>query len=146
MNLFYEKWHPIALAVLGGIAWWYFSSRGGPHLPKDEKEFFAAALSMGAVLTGFVATAQAILMALPSDSVMGRLRTSGYVEELTSYIGAALLSGFLFCVLNLLGFCFLTETVNLKLAFSTIWFATAIYSALAFLRVTGIMSKIMRHS
>jgi hypothetical protein len=146
MGLRVEKIYPLLAALCVGTAWYLLSSRFSLSLPKEEKEFFAAALSMGAVLTGFIATAQAILMALPSDSVMGRLRSSGYINELVSYLAASIATGFLFCILNLVGFGLLEATPEYKLYFSTLWFFLAAYAGLAFIRVSRIMFRIMRSS
>jgi hypothetical protein len=144
MGLRFEKSYPLATGLVSAVAWAYFFQRFGLHLPNDEKEFFAAALSMGAVLTGFIATAQAILMALPSDSVMGRLRSTGYIEDLVSYISAALLSGFIFCLLNLIGFALVGGEPLTKQIYSSLWICFGVYSGLTFLRVSRVMLKIMR--
>lgn len=144
MGLKIEKYHPIALAVATAVAWALLSERFALTMPKDEKEFLAAALGLGAVLTGFIATAQAILMALPSDSVMGRLRTSGYLEDLVEYIGRALHGGFAFCVLNLIGFSILYLDKDVKSIYWILWIGLAVYAALAFLRISKIMLRIMR--
>lgn len=144
MGLATEKYYPSATAFITGVAWYFLTPRFDIGLPPDQKEFFAAALSMGAVLTGFIATAQAILMALPSDSVMGRLRTSGYINELVSYLSSALFGGFLFCMVNLVGFGLLTSSPLVKLIFSSLWIFFAAYSGLAFIRVSNIMFRIMK--
>lgn len=144
MGLTIERYHPIALAAAAAIAWAILSERFALTMPRDEKEFLAAALGLGAVLTGFIATAQAILMALPSDSVMRQLRTSGYLEDLVEYIGRALLGGFAFCVINLAGFSLLYAGLSYKNLYWTLWIAAAVYSALTFLRVSKIMLRIMR--
>lgn len=140
MTLNFERYYPHGLAIIAGSLWWYFS----PRFPSDEKEFLAAALSFAAVLAGFTATAQAILMSLPSDSVMGRLRATGYVNELIAYIGASLHSSILFCLLNILGFFVLDSTQKLSRSYTTIWIVVGVFLILAFLRVTRIMLKIMR--
>lgn len=139
MNLKIERYYPNLAASIAAAAWWYFSLK----LPADEKEFLAAALSLGAVLTGFIATAQAILMALPNDSVMARLRTSGYVPDLVRYIGSALFGGVLFCTVCLLGFFLLSSDEMVKKIYSTLWIFLGVFTLLAFYRITTIMMKIM---
>jgi hypothetical protein len=144
MGLIFEKYHPLAFSILAAVAWGWLSYSVGVNMPRDEKEFLAAALSLGAVLTGFIATAQAILMALPSDSVMGRLRSTGYVNDLVEYIGRALFGGFCFCVISLLGFSILYTSPTFKQVFWGLWIALGVYSGLTFLRVSTIMLRIMR--
>jgi hypothetical protein len=142
MGLRSEKVYPLVIASVGAaVAWWY--SFALP--PGGEKEFLAAALSLGAVLTGFIATAQAILMALPSDSVMGRIRSSGYLNELVSYISQALVGGLLFCFISLLGFYVLDAEADFKRLFAGTWMWSSLFCGVTFYRVTTIMMRIMRH-
>ncbi|MRV73548.1 hypothetical protein GJ700_17690 [Duganella sp. FT92W] len=140
MNLKIERYYPHVIALGCGFIWY----RLGLKLPADEKEFLAAALSLGAVFTGFIATAQAILMALPSDSVMAQMRTAGYIPDLVRYISSALTGGILFCMSGLIGFFLLSESALVKLYFSTIWLVIAVFSVLTFHRVTHILLRIMR--
>lgn len=141
MGLRLERYWPLAVAAVAGAAWYYFKV----PLPADEKEFLAAAISLGAVLTGFVATAQAILMALPSDSVMARIRTSGYLDDLVRYIAHALNGTLLFALFSLAGFFLMLPGVRLPQWYSTAWIVIAVFAAAAFYRVTKILMKIMRH-
>lgn len=141
MGLRMERYWPFALAAISGA----ISFRLKVQLPADEKEFLAAALSLGAVLTGFIATAQAILMALPSDSVIARIRSAGYLEDLTRYISHALNGTMLFSVLSLLGFFFLkSDNIRLPLYYSTAWIAIGVFASAAFYRVTKLLLSIMR--
>jgi hypothetical protein len=144
MGLTIERYHPVVLAVVSSIAWAVLSERFSFTMPPDEKEFLAAALGLGAVLTGFIATAQAILMALPTDSVMGRLRSTGYIDDLVEYIGRALHGGFVFCVFNLIGFSAMHLEADAKRVYWAAWVLFAVYSACTFLRVSKIMLRIMR--
>lgn len=139
MSLSLERYYPVALALLiGGLSYKF-----NAPFPGDEKEFLAAALSLGAVLTGFVATAQAILMALPSDSVMGRLRSTGYIDDLIRYIAEALYAGLIFCTMNVAGFYLLKDKHYFDI-FSSVWVGAFFYSVLSFMRVTRLMMRIMR--
>lgn len=139
MSLSFERYYPIVVALLIGFG----SYKMRTPFPNDEKEFLAAALSLGAVLTGFVATAQAILMALPSDSVMGRLRATGYIDDLIRYIAEALYAGVIYCTVNVAGFYLLKDKLYFDI-FSSIWIATFFYSVISFIRVTRLMMRIMR--
>lgn len=141
MSLKIEKFYPFLLASVGAAACWSLAF----VLPADEKEFLAAALSLGAVLTGFIATAQSILMALPSDTVMGRIRTSGYLNELISYIAQALLGGLFFCSISLLGFFLISSNLVVKQFYADVWMWSALFCFFTFYRVTSIMMRIMRH-
>lgn len=139
--LFLERLHPYILAIAAGIAWYELAL----PFPRDEKEFLAAALSFGAIVTGFMATAQAILMALPSDSVMTQLKTSGYIENLIEYIATTIYCSMAFCIVNIAGFFLLEEGARLPLHYSTVWIVLATFAVFTFVRVVSIMLKIMRH-
>jgi len=136
-----EILYPILLACLTAGLWWKFK----PVFPPDEKEFLAAGLSIGAILTGFITTAKAILVALPSDSIMGRLRASGYIDDLILYLAHALYSCFFFSIYCLAGF-FLLEANKQVLTkyYGVIWIFLAVFSAAAFYRVSNFLFRIIR--
>jgi hypothetical protein len=136
-----ELTYPWLLAFVAAFLWWRFK----PLLPPDEKEFLAAGLSIGAILTGFITTAKAILVALPSDSIMGRLRTSGYIDDLIIYLAQALYSCFIFSIYCIIGFFFLeTGKSVLTKAYGVIWIFLAVLSAVAFYRVSNFLFRIIR--
>lgn len=142
MSKWTESYFPLIFAILGGAVWFYFE----PRFPLDEKEFLAATISLGAVLTGFIATSKAILAALPSDSAMKRLRESGYIDDLLSYLSQALYSSLTFCVLSLLGF-FLLEKVGPSLPrwYSTGWVMFGVFSIFAFVRIARLLVQIIKY-
>ena len=137
-----EAAYPLAVGVLFGAAWWC----AGPALPIDEKEFLAAAISLGAVLTGFIATAKAILATLPSESVMRQLRASGYVNDLVDYLAQALYGCLLFSVISLAGFFFLAKdrTPPLNEMYGGLWVGLGIFALLSFHRVSSLLFKIIK--
>lgn len=139
MKLFLERWHPLPVALLIAAMWWYFAC----PFPKDGKEFLAAALSYSAILTGFLATAKAILMALPSESVMGRLRSSGYIDILVIYLAEGIYGCLAFCLVNLAGFFW--DTAALPNLFELFWVFFCTLSTVLFVRVARIMLKILAH-
>lgn len=136
-----ENYYPFLLACLAALLWWKFSA----VFPPDEKEFLASGLSLGAILTGFITTAKAILVALPSDSIMGRLRQSNYIEDLISYLAHALYSCFAFSIYCLLGFFLLEhEKIVLTKYYAVVWIFLGVFSAAAFYRVSNFLFKIIR--
>lgn len=138
-HLWLERWYPYAAALLAGVLWWRFAL----VLPVDLKEFLAAAISLGAILTGFIATSQAILASLPTDTVVGRLRASGYIEDLICYLAAALYGCLIFSAFSIVGFFLIGA---LPRWYGAIWAALALFSTLAFHRVSRIFFKILRWS
>ena len=139
MSLFWERWYPFVAGVVAGLTWWYFQGA----LPVAIKEFLSAAISVGAILTGFIATSQAILAALPTDTVVGRLRASGYIDDLISYLAGALYGCLIFSGYSMAGF-FADE--HLPVWYGPGWMSLATFSALCFHRVSRIFFKILRWS
>lgn len=140
MNLLFEKFHPYVFALLFGGMWTHFAC----VFPYDEKEFLSSALSLGAILSGFISTSQAILMALPGDSVMRQLRASGYIHELVSYIAAAFYGCMLFCLINILGFFLIETNRPLNSYFAIAWITVGVFAFFSFIRVNRLMFKIMK--
>lgn len=140
MTLIVERTYPALLGILSALAWWYFL----PNFPRDEKEFLGAAISVGSILTGFIATAKAILAALPNDSVMSRLKSSGYIHDLASYLTQALYGCLLFSIYGMAGFFFLNgEAPSLNKYYATGWIFMATYALFSFHRVASVLMKVI---
>lgn len=140
MNLHFEKFLPVYGALLAGAVW----RIAAPALPQDEKEFLAAAISLGAVLTGFIATAKAILVTLPSEGAGKALRASTYWARLVAYLREALSGCLGFSVLSLAGFFLLTkDKITLPMWYGVVWCALGVYALLSFYRVSSILFTII---
>ena len=139
-SLGFEKYYPYIFAICGVVAWYFL----GQPFPKDVKEFFGAALGLSGTLVGFLATAQSILMALPSDSVMGALKRSGYIDPLTRYMREAFYSLGVFAILNLGGFFLDLNTQPLPLWYRLAWVGLGAIGLITFQRVIEIILRIMR--
>lgn len=141
MNRTFERLYPFLGGALAGVIWWYFK----PRFPVDEKEFLAAALSLAAILTGFITTAKAILAALPSDSVMQHLRRSGYLEDLLAYLADALYGCLLFSMYCLLGFFLLDSTrPPVPQWFAVSWIGLGTFAGLSFYRISRLLFRVIR--
>lgn len=142
MKLSFERWYPYLGAALAVVLWICVK----PVFPTAEKEFLSAAISIGAILTGFVATAKAILAALPSDSVMGRLRASGYIKDLVSYLAAALYACLSFSIYGLCGFFLQVDGQHhLNTWYARGWVFLGVLALLAFQRVVQLLLKILAY-
>ncbi len=119
------------------VVFYYFSIK----IPVDDKEYITALISVGAVLAGFIATAIAILMALPSESVIGKLRTSGYIDVLVDYLAQALYGAVIFIIFCLVGFYGFYKC----LVYSAILSSFGVFSILSFVRVASLLLKLIKH-
>lgn len=142
MNFWIEKYYPWIFAGMAAITWWHFS----PDFPRDEKEFLGAAISIGSIFTGFIATAKAILAALPSSSVMRKIRSSGYIKETIRYLTEGLYGCLAFSVWGVAGFFFLKpDSSALNGWYATAWIFLATFALFAFHRVATVLISILRH-
>lgn len=145
MRLFIEKIYPYFLAAIAG----FICYKVGLKLPTSDS-FLSASLTIGAILTGFMATSKAILMTLDSP-IMQRLRETDYIKDLVSYLAQALWLSFLFSIISLAGFFIDTNmpmsTVVAQVFFwyGIIWITVGVASAASFIRITKVMLKILLH-
>lgn len=135
MHIYVEKSYPYILATIASCAWYIFKIKFPP-----ENDVLSASLTIGAILTGFLATTKALIMTLDSP-VMNRIRKTTYSKDLASYLGESIWLCFSFCVLAMVGYFCSTA----KLWYGTIWMFIAISGSLAFIRITIIMLKIINH-
>lgn len=138
-NLGVERWLPygVASAVMG-IVWATEAS-----IPAESrKDILTAAISIAAIFTGFLATAKAILMSLPHDGVMGRIRKSGYIGPLATYLAEGIFSGVIYCCVALAGYFPLPDVVARW--FPVLWFGLGVFVLASFYRVTNVMLLILR--
>lgn len=136
MQLFLEKVAPYILSLVATYLWWKFNIA----FPVNDS-VLSASLTLGAILTGFLATSKAILMTLDSP-VMQRIRKTRYLGDLVSYIGQAIWLSFTFSIISLVGF--FTDTSNFW--FGLVWVFVGVSSAGCFIRVTNIMLKIIKYA
>lgn len=134
-SLFLEKIAPYVLAVVAVIAWHAFDVK----LPAGN-EFLSASMTLGAILTGFLATAKAILMSFNSD-IMNRIMETDYKNDLVSYLSQAIWLSFAFCITSLFGFFLERDDLFFELA----WVFFGVGAGGCFIRVTNIMLKIIKH-
>lgn len=136
MSLYIEKLYPYVFAVLALVGWRYFEIT----IPVD-KAVLGSSLTLGAILTGFLATAKAIIMS--SDSpVMTRMRGTGYLADLVSYLAQAVWYCLALSVISLLG-SFVDSAGSL---YGSVWIVVLTLSIACFVRVTGIMFKVIGHN
>lgn len=134
-----ERWTP---ALLGSVAL-FASFLLGFSLPNSARnEILAAAISVGSILAGFTGTSKAILMALPPDGVIARVRSSGYIEDLACYMSDALVASLAVCVFSILGYFSLGELAESY--YAPVWLMLGVLAVTSFWRVSKIMLLILR--
>ena len=149
MKLTTERWFPIVTAMACCFLWIFSSVEisNWPHpifslsktmFPADKTSILSASLTLGAILSGFLATSQSILLSL-SGGIKKELNSSGYIDNLTLYLTEGILFSFSFAIISLVGFFICNYLIQL------IWLFLAFSSVLAFWRVTYITLKILKY-
>lgn len=134
MSLLWEKFYPYIMGTIAFVLW----SRLGITFPDEHlAAILSAGISFGAILAGFMGTAQAILMGLTSN-LMDNVKSSGYISDLASYLAEAIGLAFIFATFSLLGF------FTTFYPFGPFWILIAVSLSCAFFRVTKIMLIILR--
>lgn len=134
MNLDWERVYPYLAGALAALAWWIFT----PEFHADKSDVLSASLTIGSILTGFLATSKAILLSLNDTKIMQDLRRSKYIKDLVSYLAQAILFSFGYAVVSLVGFF-----LNGSPVYWVVWIATGVVAALTFIRVVWIQLLIL---
>lgn len=135
MSLWFERTYPYILMGVAAFLW-YRLQLAFP----DSDSVLSSTLSVSGIFVGFLATSKAILISM-SSPIIERLRTSGYMAVLASYIAQAIWLNLLFCMINVVGY-FKNQA---EIWFSIAWVALAVGALTAFIRVTHVMLQIFKH-
>lgn len=134
MNLDWERAYPYLAGALAALAWWL----SAPEFHADKSDVLSASLTVGSILTGFLATSKAILLSLNDAAIMKELRGSGYIKDLVSYLAQAILFSFAYAIVSLVGFF-----LNGSEAYWIAWAGVGVIAALTFIRVVWIQLRIL---
>ena len=135
MKLWFERLYPYIFMALAA----YFWNQLDLTFPKSES-ILSSTLSVSGIFVGFLATSKAILMTMTS-AIIERLKESGYMRILASYIAGAIWLNLFFCGFNVIGF-FQTQNSDW---YSTIWIALVVGALFSFIRVTHTMLQIFKY-
>lgn len=134
MNLTFERWYPYLAGALAALAWWLVE----PGFHAGSSDILSASLTVGSILTGFLATSKAILLSLSDTAIMKDLKRSKYLRDLVSYLAQAIFFSFGYAVISLVGFF-----LNGNQIYWLLWVAVGVTAALTFVRVVSIQLKIL---
>ncbi|MCV0387136.1 MAG: hypothetical protein K5821_12005 [Nitrobacter sp.] len=140
-SLLFERSWPYIGSVVVLAVWWY--GLGHPF-PSKPDALMGASGTVAAVFVGFLGTAKAIVLGLTSSAAFKRLKSTGYANVLFSYLYEALFSGVIFLAVAVVGF-FLPENKP-QSWFSIIWFLTGVASLLLYVRVTGLLFRLIKQA
>lgn len=139
-SLTVERFGPAVLALLGGIACFFF----GAVVPdRFAKELLAAILSAAAVFAGFLTTALTILLSLGSTAVGRRLARRGKLPHLYAYLKRAIESCLLLSVICLVEFFFIVENGGIPPLLTSALAASVVYAGATIYRIVDILVTVM---
>lgn len=142
MNLFnklwFERYYPHIIGIVLGVVTYNQTTFAMPTDTSVCTSLFSAAISLSAVLVGFLATMYAVLMTLPS--MIKRLAKLDYVDVVQEYFISGIVIGLAFSVLNIIAFFDLALTG--KPLFISFWIMLGSMMFLTFFRVARMMSSI----
>ena len=101
MGLRFERCYPYlfgAVASCALVAEEYFGTR----LPRSDA-MQSSLVSLGGIFVAFLAATRSILLSMPAD-IRKRLKDSGYIEDLRSYLIGAQWSALVLCLVAVAGF------------------------------------------
>ncbi|MER8648405.1 hypothetical protein [Mesorhizobium sp. M0478] len=146
----FERSWPYVGAVAVVAIWLYVG--GDSTFPSDPLPMLAAAGTVASVLVGFIITAETIVLGLTGTPVFKKLAATGYAGMLFNYLHEALWGALCFLVVSFLGFFTLqAPTPPLQAGGVPEWFATlfvacAVGSILLFVRISIILSSLLKNA
>lgn len=134
MTLNWERTYPYLAGALAALAWWVLT----PEFHAQKSDILSASLTVGSILTGFLATSKAIMLSLKDTQIMQDLKRSKHIKDLVSYLAQAILFSFGYAVISLVGFF-----LNGCESYWIVWAGAGVVAALTFIRVVWIQLRIL---
>ena len=132
----FERSYPFMGAALVSGCWWWFCVK----FPEPADSMLNASLTFGAIITGFLGTSKAILMSLKGTKIFRRLYDSGFINDLSGYLQAAILSSLGFCLLSFAGFF----KLGANQYFGVAWSFFGAHTVLSFWRIMAVLLAILK--
>ncbi len=101
-DLDFEAMYPLLFGMIAGCLWTVGALWGRVMFP-DSDTILSSTLTVSGIFVGFLATNKSILIGMNSP-IIARLRSSGYINEIVSYLGEAIWFNLAFCAFNVVGF------------------------------------------
>ncbi len=140
-----ERYGPITLALTAFIICLFVYSKFNLSLTTcftDKKvEFLSVGISLGAIWAGFIGVIMGLFMTLSNSEILEKLKESGYINDLHSYLITSIKGSIFFSIISFTGFFFLK---NFFEYYFCIWVGSVIYAGMTFLRAANISYSIMK--
>lgn len=142
MNERTERWYPFVAGLLTGII--FLIACRNCELPKSVKDLLTAALTIGSITIGFVATAKSILFSIEQKRIIRILKDVSKFKVLVRYLMAAIHWSFAWAALSGLGLLIDFESPALWHTWIfSIWVWFTVTACLTYYRVIKMFSLIL---
>lgn len=137
-----ERAYPLVAGILSGVI--FLVACRDIVLPKSTKDLLTAALTIGSITIGFVATAKSILFSIEQKQIIRILKDAGKFKVLVQYLMAAVHWSFAWAALSGLGLLIDFETPALWHTWIfSIWIWFTMTACLTYYRVIKMFSLIL---
>jgi len=145
--ILWERYYPYILALAVTVGWVVI----GIPFPKDRGALLGAAVTVAAVLGGFLGASKAIILSITKTESFIALKSAGYTEDLFSYLSAGIIHSLLFAIVSLAGFFIISSRpvwsfVTQGDVFSVFWVFSAVLAVLSYFRISNIMLRLLRRA
>ncbi len=139
LRFYSEKFGPWLFSIGVVILWLFVCS----PFPKNPSNIFISSISFGAIVTGFLATTEGILLTINTRSVLvTKLYKSGHFLSIISYLASTIRVGILFSIFSLT--ILIDERVAKIFWFQIFWVFLASFLFSSFYRITEIIIRILK--
>lgn len=142
MSLVLERTWPYVLAAAWLYTWYHLL---GARFPTDPSGLLSASGTAAAVLVGFLATANAIVLGLSGTELFKRLSAAKYISLLYNYFYEAIAASIVFLIVSIVGFFMPEGTANAG-SFPVAWMATGTLALFLFFRVNQLLFSLIRQA
>lgn len=136
-SLMVERCWPFAGSTLCLAAW----MKWPPTFPQDAGDLLATSATVASVIVGFLTAAAALILSISSSRVYRHLKSQGLIDIIFEYLKTAIYAGVLFLIVCIAGF-FVKSDSKIYINF---WVVTGAAMTLLFLRITGLLLRLVRH-
>lgn len=138
-----EKYYPWVAAAGAAVAGYQLGLNEAFFENRDT--LLQSTLTLAAIFTGFLATANSLLISLRGSQVLGDLSSNGYLDDLLSYMTTATNASLSMCLWSLTGLfvdqpSYLADTG----VYTTTWAALTGLTVSSFYRVSSLMIKLVK--
>ena len=138
MARFVERTYPYVLALAGAGLFWYRRI----SLPTSGQDILSASITLGSIFTGFLATAQSIVVSFQSPR-FETFRATKFYPLMLGYLQEAIWASLTYCAIALLGYFY--EPAQRPAWFASSWMFLTVLSLTSFFRASSSLTSLIKN-